>query len=69
MRRAGILTGDVRALILPAVLCAPPHRSFSPSTHAFVDHNRLWFDPVFPLSESHQPPAQFTHRFADVRIE
>ncbi len=69
MRRAEILTGDVSALILPAVLCAPQHRSFSPSTHAFIDHNRLWFDLVFPLWESHQPPAQITHRIADVRIE
>jgi len=69
MRRVGILTGDVRALILPAVLCAPHHRSFPPRTHAFIDHNRLWFDPVSPVGESHQPPAQFTHRIADVRIE
>jgi hypothetical protein len=69
MRRAGILTGGVRALILPAVVCARDHHSFLPRTHEFVDHNRLWFDPVSPLWESHQPPAQFTHRIADVRTE
>ena len=68
MRRAGILTGEVRALILPAVMSAPHHLSFPPSIHEFVDHNRLWFDPA-SLRESHQPPAQLTHRIADVRTE
>jgi len=69
MRHAGILTGDVRALIFPVVVCAPHHLSFPPPTYEFVDHNRLWFDPVSSLWESHQPPAQFTHRIADVRTE
>ncbi len=69
MRRAGILTGSVRALILPAVVFAPDHLSFTPSTHEIVDHNRLWFDPVSPLWGSNQPPAKLTHRIADVRTE
>lgn len=67
MRRAGGLTGEVRALILLAVVSALHHLSFPPSIHEFVDHNRLGFDPA-SLQESHQPPAQVTRRTADVRI-
>lgn len=61
MRRAGILTGNMVALMPPRRGVYPASSFPPPGTHDSVDHDRLWFD-MFPSHEKHQPSLQQNHR-------
>lgn len=71
MRRAGILTGGVVALILLAVVCMPryrflppPHTAVAPvTTHTSLEQGRLVFRGSFPYGR-HRTSIQPNHRIA-----
>lgn len=73
MRRAGILTGGIAALILLAGVYVPQHPSSPSMTRNSVDHNRLWFDraslstgDTSEASKQHQPIEFPTEGMSDL---
>lgn len=71
MRRAGILTGGVVALILLIGVYIPQHPSSSKMTHDSVDHNQAMFRQGLSPDGRYQRGLQAasTDRISDLRNE